>query len=92
MPNQTHRAPPRYKIPGFFSILLVLPAVARTSVNIRWPPSLLARGFLAAAVLDRIVLLQPIVVQLQFPTLTSLFHEKCDLLKARVVIYAYQHQ
>jgi hypothetical protein len=22
MPNQTHRAPPRYKIPGFFSILL----------------------------------------------------------------------
>jgi hypothetical protein len=24
MPNQTHRAPPRYKIRGFFSILLGL--------------------------------------------------------------------
>ena len=31
------------------------------------------------------------VVQLPFPTLASVFHEKCDLLKARVVIYAYQH-
>ena len=26
-----------------------------------------------------------------FTTLTSLVHEKCNLLKARVVIYAYQH-
>jgi hypothetical protein len=31
------------------------------------------------------------VIQLPFPTFASLFHEKRDLLKARVVIYAYQH-
>ena len=31
------------------------------------------------------------VVQLLFTTLTSLFHKKCNRLKARVVIYAYNH-
>jgi len=31
------------------------------------------------------------VVQLPFSTLTGLFFKKCNLLKARVVIYAYQH-
>jgi hypothetical protein len=37
----------------------------------------------------RLVCFSLTVVQLQFPTLTSRFHEKCDLLKARVVIYAH---
>jgi hypothetical protein len=31
------------------------------------------------------------VVQFLFTTLTSLFYKKCNLLKARVVIYAYNH-
>src|ERR1700758_4208681 len=31
------------------------------------------------------------VVQFLFTTLTSLFYKKCHLLKARVVIYAYNH-
>jgi hypothetical protein len=31
------------------------------------------------------------VVQFLFTTLTCLFHKKCNRLKARVVIYAYQH-
>ncbi len=31
------------------------------------------------------------VVQFLFTTLTGLFHEKCNRLKARVVIYAYNH-
>src|SRR5215469_2700860 len=31
------------------------------------------------------------VVQFLFTTLTGLFHQKCNRLKARVVIYAYQH-
>src|SRR6516162_2458700 len=31
------------------------------------------------------------VVQFLFTTLTGLFHKKCNRLKARVVIYAYQH-
>src|SRR6266403_2271248 len=31
------------------------------------------------------------VVQWSFTALTSLFHKKCNLLKARVVIYAYNH-
>jgi hypothetical protein len=29
------------------------------------------------------------VIQFLFTTLTSLFYKKCNLLKARVVIYAY---
>jgi len=29
------------------------------------------------------------VVQFLFTTLTSLFHQKCNRLKARVIIYAY---
>ena len=33
MPNQTHRAPPRYKIPGFFSILLGLRRIWPFRVN-----------------------------------------------------------
>src|SRR5712691_825624 len=32
-----------------------------------------------------------IVVQSPFSTFTSLFHEKCNLLKARVIIYACRH-
>ena len=32
------------------------------------------------------------VVQFLLTTLTSLFHKKCNRLKARVVLYAYQHQ
>src|SRR4030095_10266080 len=31
------------------------------------------------------------VVQLLFTTFTGLFHKKCNRLKARVVIYAYNH-
>ena len=31
------------------------------------------------------------VIQSSFAVLASLFHQKCDLLKARVIIYAYQH-
>ena len=31
------------------------------------------------------------VVQFLFTTLTSLFYKKCNLLKARMVIYAYNH-
>src|SRR5215468_224128 len=31
------------------------------------------------------------VVQLPFLVLTGLFHQKCYLLKARVIIYAYNH-
>jgi hypothetical protein len=31
------------------------------------------------------------VIQFLFTTLTSLFYKKCNLLKARVVIYAYNH-
>src|SRR5690349_8434917 len=31
------------------------------------------------------------VVQFLFTTFTGLFHKKCNRLKARVVIYAYQH-
>ena len=31
------------------------------------------------------------VVQLLFTTLTRLFYKKCNRLKARVVIYAYNH-
>src|SRR5450432_143619 len=31
------------------------------------------------------------VIQSSFATFASLFHQKCDLLKARVIIYAYQH-
>src|SRR6267142_870168 len=31
------------------------------------------------------------VVQWSFTALPSLFHKKCNLLKARVVIYAYNH-
>jgi hypothetical protein len=31
------------------------------------------------------------VVQFLFTTLTSLFHKKCNRLKARVVIYAYNY-
>src|SRR5215469_12061911 len=31
------------------------------------------------------------VVQFLFITLTCLFHKKCNRLKARVVIYAYQY-
>jgi len=31
------------------------------------------------------------VVQFLFTTLTSPFHKKCNRLKARVVIYAYNH-
>src|SRR6267143_1788564 len=31
------------------------------------------------------------VVQWSFTALTSLFHKKCNRLKARVVIYAYNH-
>src|SRR5215470_1770107 len=31
------------------------------------------------------------VVQSSFTTLTSLFNQKCNLLKARVIIYSYNH-
>src|SRR4030095_7017287 len=31
------------------------------------------------------------VVEFLFTTFTGLFHKKCDRLKARVVIYAYNH-
>jgi len=31
------------------------------------------------------------VIELSFTKLPSLFYKKCDLLKARVVIYANQH-
>src|SRR6266478_8183944 len=31
------------------------------------------------------------VVQFLFTTFTGLFHKKCNRLKARVVIYAYNH-
>ena len=31
------------------------------------------------------------VLQFLFTTLSRLFHEKCNGLKARVVIYAYNH-
>src|SRR5215472_3886028 len=31
------------------------------------------------------------VVQLPFTVLTGLFHPKCNLLKARVIIHAYNH-
>src|SRR5580693_6211597 len=31
------------------------------------------------------------VIQSSFATFASLFHQKCDLLKAGVIIYAYQH-
>jgi hypothetical protein len=34
MPNQTHRAPPRYKIPGFFSILIVQDYLAKAGDNL----------------------------------------------------------
>jgi hypothetical protein len=31
------------------------------------------------------------MIQSSFAVLPSLFHQKCNLLKARVIIYAYQH-
>src|SRR6266536_108564 len=39
MPNKTHRAPPRYKIPDFFSSLLVLRDVAISNVQCARSPS-----------------------------------------------------
>ena len=61
----------------------------RTSAHILSPPSLLAPGLRSAAGLQ--VSIESFgfpltVTQLPFPTPASLFHEKCDLLKARVVL------
>ncbi len=68
-----------------------LPAVARTSGNIRWPRSPLARALLAAAGLDKTSRPPHRYGSIAVRCTRQSLYQKCNLLKARVIIYAYQH-
>jgi hypothetical protein len=70
--------------------LSALPATARTGVNSRWPPFPRPPRLLLGELPVKPLGFSIAVIQSPFPALTSFLVHKGDLLKARVIIYAYQ--